>query len=155
NLRTSRRRYNRLRIPGKLFRKSLPYPHQHLRTGQRKQRTTILSLVRPHFRFPHLHHRLESSTTHVSLYKTLEIIYKFQFINQSQCKNLESKQKLKCNKFMVDNIALRVHNNLESMGVPFPSKQPMKFYSSLRNAGLQNGAWQTQGLDAAGRNRLR
>ncbi|CAN1310374.1 Xyloglucan endotransglucosylase protein 1, partial [Linum perenne] len=57
--------------------------------------------------------------------------------------------------FMVDNIALRVHNNLESMGVPFPSKQPMKFYSSLRNAGLQNGAWQTQGLDAAGRNRLR
>ncbi|CAN1123112.1 Xyloglucan endotransglucosylase protein 1 [Linum perenne] len=106
--------------------------------------------------------------------------------------------------FMVDNIPLRVHNNLESKGVPFPSKQPMKIYSSLWNAddwatqggrvkadwtkapfvasyrnfrtnacvvssgssssctssgngndGLQNGAWQTQGLDAAGRNRLR
>ena len=101
----------------------------------------------------------------------------------------------------MDNIPLRVHNNLESKGVPYPSKQPMKIYSSLWNAddwatqggrvkadwtkapfvasyrnfradacvwssgasscgsssgnGLQNGAWQTQDLDAAGRNRLR
>ncbi|KAM7267354.1 hypothetical protein ACFE04_009520 [Oxalis oulophora] len=105
--------------------------------------------------------------------------------------------------FMVDNIPIRVFNNLESMGVPFPNKQPMRLYSSLWNAddwatrgglvktdwskapftayyrnfnanaciwkgsgsscdsskagagGFQAGAWQTQSLDANGRNRLR
>jgi xyloglucan:xyloglucosyl transferase len=105
--------------------------------------------------------------------------------------------------FMVDNIPIRVFNNLESIGVPFPNKQPMRLYSSLWNAddwatrgglvktdwskapftayyrnfnanacvwkgsgsscglsksgdsSFQDGAWQTQSLDASGRNRLR
>lgn len=106
----------------------------------------------------------------------------------------------------MDNIPIRVFNNLESVGVPFPKNQPMRIYSSLWNAddwatqggrvktdwthapftasyrnfkanacvvGLsssscsvsttastnsltdQQSAWQNQGLDAAGRNRLR
>ncbi|KAL6286921.1 hypothetical protein ACE6H2_011311 [Prunus campanulata] len=95
--------------------------------------------------------------------------------------------------FLVDNIPIRVFNNLETIGVPFPKNQPMRIYSSLWNAddwatrgGLvktdwtqapftasyrnfkvstttststnsltEQSAWQTQGLDAAGRNRLR
>ncbi|XP_068335802.1 xyloglucan endotransglucosylase protein 1-like [Pyrus communis] len=104
--------------------------------------------------------------------------------------------------FLVDNIPIRVFNNLESAGVPFPKNQPMRIYSSLWNAddwatrgGLvktdwtqapftasyrnfkanactasspsscasttstnsltEQSAWKTQGLDAAGRNRLR
>ncbi|KAJ4832282.1 Xyloglucan endotransglucosylase/hydrolase protein 15 [Turnera subulata] len=103
--------------------------------------------------------------------------------------------------FLVDNIPIRVFNNLESIGVPFPKNQPMRIYSSLWNAddwatqggrvktdwtqapftasyrnfnanacvwtpsssctsststgSLQDSAWQVQGLDAAGRNRLR
>ncbi|PRQ52058.1 putative xyloglucan:xyloglucosyl transferase, Xyloglucan-specific endo-beta-1,4-glucanase [Rosa chinensis] len=107
--------------------------------------------------------------------------------------------------FFVDNIPIRVFNNLESFGVPFPKNQPMRIYSSLWNADDwatqggrvktdwtqapftasyrnfkanacaagsssscivsttastnsltdQQSAWQTQTLDAAGRNRLR
>ncbi|KAM6549815.1 hypothetical protein CsatB_021491 [Cannabis sativa] len=104
--------------------------------------------------------------------------------------------------FMVDNIPIRVFNNLESStGVPFPKNQPMRIYSSLWNAddwatrgglvktdwtkapftasyanfkanacvwsagksscdannsgGFNDATWQNQGLDAAGRNRLR
>ncbi|CAL1411464.1 unnamed protein product [Linum trigynum] len=97
--------------------------------------------------------------------------------------------------FLVDNIPIRVFTNMESQGVPFPSKQPMSIHSSLWNADdwatqggrvkadwtkapfvasyknfkaeacIRNppaasstcspGAWQTQGLDAAGRNRIR
>ncbi|XP_024183591.1 xyloglucan endotransglucosylase/hydrolase 2 [Rosa chinensis] len=108
--------------------------------------------------------------------------------------------------FLVDNIPIRVFNNLESVGVPFPKNQPMKIYSSLWNAddwatqggrvktdwthapftasyrnfkanacvagssssscGVstsastnsltdQQGTWHNQGLDAAGRNRIR
>ncbi|OMO60811.1 Glycoside hydrolase, family 16 [Corchorus olitorius] len=103
--------------------------------------------------------------------------------------------------FMVDNIPIRVFHNMESMGVPFPTNQPMRIYSSLWNAddwatqgglvktdwsqapftasyrnfkanaciwsgtqsscastttdSLQDGAWQDQNLDAAGRNRIR
>ncbi|CAI0466314.1 unnamed protein product [Linum tenue] len=89
--------------------------------------------------------------------------------------------------FLVDNIPIRVFSNLESMGVPFPNKQPMSIHSSLWNAddwatqggrvkadwtkapfvasyknfkaeaciSCSPGAWQTQGLDAAGRNRIR
>ncbi|XP_038681595.1 xyloglucan endotransglucosylase/hydrolase protein 22-like [Tripterygium wilfordii] len=103
--------------------------------------------------------------------------------------------------FLVDDIPIRVFNNMESSGVPFPSNQPMRLYSSLWNAddwatrgglvktdwthapftasyrnfmanacvwsqsgsscgsksssGLQDSAWQEQGLDSKGRNRIR
>ncbi|XP_038680893.1 xyloglucan endotransglucosylase/hydrolase protein 22-like [Tripterygium wilfordii] len=103
--------------------------------------------------------------------------------------------------FLVDDIPIRVFNNMESNGVPFPSNQPMRLYSSLWNAddwatrgglvktdwtnapftasyrnfranacvwsqsgtscgansanSLQNSAWQEQGLDSKGRNRIR
>ncbi|XP_010102170.2 xyloglucan endotransglucosylase/hydrolase 2 [Morus notabilis] len=104
--------------------------------------------------------------------------------------------------FLVDNIPIRVFNNLESTGVPFPKSQPMRIYSSLWNAddwatrgglvktdwtkapftasyrnfkanacvwsagksscdskstsaAFEDATWQDQGLDAAGRNRLR
>ena len=101
----------------------------------------------------------------------------------------------------MDNTPIRVFQNEESIGVPFPKSQPMKLYSSLWNAdqwatrgGLVKtdwskapftayyrnfnanacvwsrgssscgststssatpGGWQTQGLDANGRRRLR
>lgn len=42
---------------------------------------------------------------------------------------------------MVDNIPIRVFNNEESIGVPFPENQPMKVYSSLWDA----DAWATRG----------
>lgn len=99
-------------------------------------------------------------------------------------------------RFLVDNIPIRVFDNGESYGVPFPKRQPMKLYSSLWNAdqwatkgGLvktdwskapftafyrnfkanacvwskgssscannKSNAWQTQGLDANSRRRLR
>ncbi|XP_068336464.1 xyloglucan endotransglucosylase protein 7-like [Pyrus communis] len=104
--------------------------------------------------------------------------------------------------FLVDSIPIRVFNNLESAGVPFPKTQPMRVYSSLWNAdnwatrgGLvktnwtlapftasyrnfqadaciagsssscastiptnpltEQSAWKSQGIDAAGRKRLR
>ncbi|KAK1555540.1 hypothetical protein Q3G72_027867 [Acer saccharum] len=43
--------------------------------------------------------------------------------------------------FLVDNIPIRVYNNEESSGIPFPTKQPMKIYSSLWNA----DQWATRG----------
>ncbi|XP_027169038.1 xyloglucan endotransglucosylase/hydrolase 2-like isoform X1 [Coffea eugenioides] len=102
--------------------------------------------------------------------------------------------------FLVDNIPIRVFNNQESNGVPYPKNQAMRVYCSLWNAddwATQGGrvktdwtlapftvsyrnlnangcvkvpgssacgstnslnndqAWQTQGLDAKGRNRIR
>ncbi|CAN1220216.1 Xyloglucan endotransglucosylase protein 1 [Linum perenne] len=97
--------------------------------------------------------------------------------------------------FLVDNIPIRVFNNLESMGVPFPNKKPMSIHSSLWNADdwatqggrvkadwtkapfvasyrnfraeacvwspssssstCSPGAWRNQGIDTAGRNRIR
>ncbi|XVE83605.1 hypothetical protein DITRI_Ditri16bG0100500 [Diplodiscus trichospermus] len=43
--------------------------------------------------------------------------------------------------FMVDNIPIRVFNNMESIGVPFPKSQTMRIYSSLWNA----DDWATRG----------
>ncbi|OAY25048.1 xyloglucan endotransglucosylase/hydrolase 2 [Manihot esculenta] len=43
--------------------------------------------------------------------------------------------------FLVDNIPIRVYENDESVGVPFPKNQPMKLYSSLWNA----DQWATRG----------
>ncbi|XP_043711849.1 xyloglucan endotransglucosylase/hydrolase 2-like [Telopea speciosissima] len=104
--------------------------------------------------------------------------------------------------FLVDNTPIRVFNNHEAIGIPFPKNQPMRIYSSLWNAddwatrgglvktdwtkapftayyrnfnanaciwsssgtstcsssstnSFSDSAWQTQGLDAMGRRRLR
>ncbi|KAI3810282.1 hypothetical protein L1987_19893 [Smallanthus sonchifolius] len=99
--------------------------------------------------------------------------------------------------FLIDNIPIRVFNNYEAAGVPYPKSQPMRVYASLWNAddwatqggrvktdwtkapftasyrkfnanantvgpnqksitsANNNHAWSTQGLDAAGRNRIR
>ncbi|CAN0916258.1 Xyloglucan endotransglucosylase protein 1 [Linum grandiflorum] len=109
--------------------------------------------------------------------------------------NVFSQGKGNREQFLVDNIPIRVFNNLESMGVPFPNKKPMSIHSSLWNADdwatqggrvkadwtnapfvasyrnfkaeacvwspssssstCSPGGWQTQGIDAAGRNRIR
>ncbi|KAJ4968401.1 hypothetical protein NE237_015102 [Protea cynaroides] len=43
--------------------------------------------------------------------------------------------------FLVDNTPIRVFNNHEAIGIPFPKNQPMKVYSSLWNA----DDWATRG----------
>ncbi|XP_027065149.1 xyloglucan endotransglucosylase protein 1 [Coffea arabica] len=43
--------------------------------------------------------------------------------------------------FLVDNIPIRVYNNHEAIGVPFPKNQPMRVYCSFWNA----DDWATQG----------
>ncbi|XP_023745873.2 xyloglucan endotransglucosylase protein 1-like [Lactuca sativa] len=99
--------------------------------------------------------------------------------------------------FLIDNIPVRVFNNNDAAGVPFPKSQPMRVYASLWNTDdwatqggrvktdwtnapftalyrkfnanakkvgpnsvstssiNDNQSWSTQGLDAAGRNRIR
>lgn len=42
---------------------------------------------------------------------------------------------------MVDNSVIRVYNNHEAIGIPFPTSQPMRVYCSLWNA----DDWATQG----------
>lgn len=44
-------------------------------------------------------------------------------------------------RFLVDNTPIRVFNNAERLGVPYPKKQPMRIYSSLWNA----DEWATRG----------
>nr|XP_023928034.1 xyloglucan endotransglucosylase/hydrolase 2-like [Quercus suber] len=46
-----------------------------------------------------------------------------------------------CIILLVDNIPIRVFENQESIGIPFPKSQPMKLYSSLWNA----DQWATRG----------
>ncbi|KAM3395816.1 hypothetical protein P3S68_004822 [Capsicum galapagoense] len=48
---------------------------------------------------------------------------------------------LKESSFLVDNIPIRVYNNDEAIGVPFPKNQAMRVYASLWNA----DDWATQG----------
>ncbi|XP_075667327.1 xyloglucan endotransglucosylase protein 1-like isoform X2 [Castanea sativa] len=48
---------------------------------------------------------------------------------------------LRCIILLVDNIPIRVFENQESIGIPFPKSQPMKLYSSLWNA----DQWATRG----------
>ncbi|CAA2971561.1 xyloglucan endotransglucosylase hydrolase 2-like [Olea europaea subsp. europaea] len=43
--------------------------------------------------------------------------------------------------FLVDNIPIRVFNNHQAIGIPFPTNQPMRLYCSLWNA----DDWATQG----------
>lgn len=44
-------------------------------------------------------------------------------------------------RFLVDNSPIRVYNNHESIGIPFPKSQAMRVYCSLWNA----DEWATQG----------
>ncbi|KAJ7965101.1 Xyloglucan endotransglucosylase/hydrolase [Quillaja saponaria] len=44
--------------------------------------------------------------------------------------------------FFVDNVPIRVFNNLQHLGVPFPTNQPMRVYSSLWN----NEGWAAKGI---------
>ncbi|KAI3465914.1 hypothetical protein Pfo_022577 [Paulownia fortunei] len=79
------------------------------------------------------------------MYVTSIITFLIQFLVLSTKRELriltDSSSFLYDFRFLVDNIPIRVSNNQEAIGTPFPKSQPMRVYCSLWNA----DDWATQG----------